>query len=56
MMPKVACTGRFIYIGTPWYEGDDMDDNFREAAAMLSFQADKEKYNVGETVTLTIPE
>ena len=49
------CTGGFIYIGTPWYEGDDMDDNFREAAAMLSFQADKEKYNVGETVTLTIP-
>lgn len=49
------CTGGFIYIGTPWYEGDDEDDSFREAAAMLSFQADKEKYNVGENVTLTIP-
>lgn len=49
------CTGGYVYIGTPWYEGDEMDDSFREAAAMLSFRADKEKYNVGESVTLTIP-
>jgi hypothetical protein len=49
------CTGGYIYLGTPWYEGDDEGDNFREAAAMLSFRADKPKYKVGESVTLTIP-
>ncbi|MCI5080612.1 MAG: MG2 domain-containing protein [Saprospiraceae bacterium] len=45
------CSGDFFYAGYPWY-GDD--DN-RDAAAMLPFTADKEKYNVGETVELRVP-
>ena len=46
------CSGDFFYAGYPWY-GDE--NNYREAAAMLSFTADKEKYEVGETVNLTVP-
>lgn len=46
------CTGDYFYAGYPWY-GDD--EQGREAAAMLRFNADKNKYNVGETVKLTIP-
>ncbi len=47
------CAGDFFNAGSPWYEEDNM--KARSAAAMLPFQADKAKYNVGETVTLTIP-
>ena len=47
------CSGDFFYAGYPWY-GDD-NNNYREAAAMLSFTADKKKYEVGETVELTVP-
>lgn len=46
------CSGDFFYAGYPWYD-DDGDQ--RQAAAMLAFSADKEKYNVGETVQLSIP-
>ncbi len=46
------CSGDYFYAGYPWY-GDD--DNNRKAAAMLNFNANKEKYNVGETVALNIP-
>jgi hypothetical protein len=44
------CSGDYFYAGYP--EGDDQA---RTAAAMLAFKSNKEKYNVGETVTLTIP-
>ncbi len=44
------CSGDYFYAGSP--EGDE---SARSAAAMLSFKSNKEKYNVGETVTLTIP-
>ncbi|MCB9264686.1 MAG: hypothetical protein H6558_06660 [Lewinellaceae bacterium] len=48
------CTGDFFYAGYPWYgEGDDAH---REAAAMLTFTSDKPRYNVGETIKLTLPE
>ena len=46
------CSGSYFYAGYPWYGNDD---NNREAAAMLNFKADKEQYEVGETVQLTIP-
>ncbi len=46
------CSGDFFYAGYPWYGNDN---NNREAAAMLTFSADKKKYEVGETVELTIP-
>lgn len=46
------CAGEYIYVGNPWY-GEE--ENYREVASMLGFKADKEKYRVGETATLTIP-
>ena len=49
------CSGDFFYAGYPWY-GDDDDGSMRKAASMLAFSADKEKYNVGETVNLNLPE
>ncbi|MCB0548139.1 MAG: alpha-2-macroglobulin, partial [Phaeodactylibacter sp.] len=48
------CTGDFFYAGYPWY-GEQNEAN-RQAAAMLTFTSDKEKYNVGEKVKLTLPE
>ncbi len=47
------CSGDFFYAGSPWY--GDQEGN-REAAAMLPFTADKERYDVGEQVTLRLPE
>ncbi|MDR3181177.1 MAG: hypothetical protein LBT61_04530, partial [Prevotellaceae bacterium] len=41
-----------IYIDW-WYYG--RGDNQSESASMLTFSADKEKYNVGENVLITIP-
>lgn len=47
-------TGSTFYIDDyGWQARGDAGDP--SAAAMLSFTADKEKYNVGEKVTLTIP-
>ncbi len=47
-------TGDVVYIDEPgWQSRDNMDDP--TAASMLSFTADKEKYNAGDDVTLTIP-
>ncbi len=48
------CAGDFFYAGYPWW-GDDSNDRHREAAAMLVFKAEKEKYAVGEDVILRIP-
>lgn len=47
-------TGKVIYIDWPNWAQRLQQDNPTEAA-MLSFTADKEKYRVGETATLTIP-
>lgn len=46
------CSGDFFYAGYPWY--DDETSN-RQAAAMLNFVTDKNAYQVGEEVTLSIP-
>ena len=46
------CAGDFFYAGYPWHDDDSQS---RSAAAMLPFSSDKEKYNVGEEVELTIP-
>lgn len=35
--------------------GGEQDERFRDIAAMLSFKTDKETYQVGETVNLSIP-
>ncbi|MEM6698281.1 MAG: MG2 domain-containing protein, partial [Bacteroidota bacterium] len=43
------CSGDFFYAGYPWYDDDGQN---RQAAAMLAFSTDKDKYNVGETVQL----
>ena len=51
------CSGTFFYAGYPWYDDGDEGDNsqMREAAAILAFSAEKEKYNVGEEIKLNIP-
>ena len=51
------CAGTFFYAGYPWYDDDDEGDNsqMREAAAILAFSSEKEKYNVGEEIKLNIP-
>ncbi|KAA9041505.1 hypothetical protein FW778_05655 [Ginsengibacter hankyongi] len=47
-------TGDVVYVDGPdWQSRNNTDDP--TAASMLSFTADKEKYNVGDEVTLTIP-
>ena len=47
-------TGKFVYIDWPGWRGRNNRQD-PTAATMLSFSADKEKYNVNETVNLTIP-
>ena len=46
------CSGDFFYAGYPW---NDEDGQNRDAAAMLSFSSDKDNYNVGDKIELTIP-
>lgn len=48
------CSGDYIYVGNPWFDEGDQTQ-FRAVAAMLSFKADKAKYQVGETATMRIP-
>lgn len=48
------CSGDFFYAGYPWYENGD-NTQARQAAAMIAFASDKEKYTVGETVKITVP-
>lgn len=47
-------TGQVVYFDDPWWQtrGDNSDQS---AAAMLSFTANKEKFDVGEEVSLNIP-
>jgi len=46
------CSGDFFYAGYPW---NDEGGQNRDAAAMLSFSSDKDNYNVGDKIELTIP-
>jgi alpha-2-macroglobulin len=47
-------TGDYFYSGYPWNDSENADLS-RQDAAMLSFKATKEKYNVGEMVEINIP-
>lgn len=47
-------TGQFIYMDWPGWRGRNKDSNAQNAT-MLTFSADKEKYNVDETATIYIP-
>jgi len=46
-------TGRTAYFYRDWWKRDNSSDP--EAAKMLVFSADKDKYNVGETARITFP-
>lgn len=46
-------SGKIVYIDWPGWAGRAQNDS--EAAAMLSFSTDKEKYEAGEEVTLSFP-
>ncbi|PCH75639.1 MAG: hypothetical protein COB98_08680, partial [Flavobacteriaceae bacterium] len=46
-------TGRTAYFYKNWWQKTSSKD--KEAAKMLVFTADKEKYDVGETATITFP-
>ena len=46
--------GKIVYIDWPGWAGRPMRDN-PEAASMLTFNSDKEKYQVGETAEIIIP-
>ncbi|TXB62686.1 alpha-2-macroglobulin family protein [Phaeodactylibacter luteus] len=48
------CAGDFFYAGYPWY-GDE-GEGYREEAAMISFTSDKKQYEVGQTITLNLPD
>ena len=47
-------TGQVVYFDDPWWQTRGNADD-PSAAAMLSFTSGKEKYNVGEDITLQIP-
>ncbi|MEO6329512.1 MAG: MG2 domain-containing protein [Ginsengibacter sp.] len=47
-------TGQVIYLEDPYWQSRQNTDD-PTAASMLSFTSDKEKYNVGDEVSLTIP-
>lgn len=47
-------TGQVVYLDNPYWSSRS-DGSGTTAATMLTFTSDKEKYNVGEDVKLTIP-
>lgn len=47
-------TSTIVYVDWPGWAGRSTD-NQRDGAQMLTFTAEKEKYNVGEDITLNIP-
>ncbi|MBX2821061.1 MAG: hypothetical protein KTR29_15305 [Rhodothermaceae bacterium] len=52
--PGGHCSGQIVYIRPPYWW--DRNNNTQPGGeTMLTFTADKESYNVGETVTLNIP-
>lgn len=48
------CTGKVVYIDWPGWAGRSRGEN-TDGASMLTFAPDKEKYNVGEEVTVNVP-
>ncbi|WP_153796133.1 alpha-2-macroglobulin family protein [Foetidibacter luteolus] len=48
-------TGKTFFADDDSWRSRSGEDNDRSAVAMLSFTADKDKYNVGDEVKLTIP-
>ncbi|HWB65032.1 MAG TPA: MG2 domain-containing protein, partial [Chitinophagales bacterium] len=48
-------TGKVFYMDWPGWAGRAQRDQGGNTATMLTFAADKDKYNVGEQATLTIP-
>jgi alpha-2-macroglobulin len=49
------CTGKIIYVDEPGWYSRSRDENNRGGATMLSFSTNKEIYNIGEKINLTIP-
>lgn len=49
------CTGKTVYIDWPSWAGRAQDQS-GPAASVLVFTADKERYTVGETATIQLPE
>lgn len=47
-------TGDAFYVDNPWWQSRAGNDE-QSAASMLSFTSNKEKYNVGDEISLTIP-
>eukprot|EP00903_Cladosiphon_okamuranus_P000129 g129.t1 len=45
------CSSGYVYAGSPWYN----EGTFSEEASMLTFQANKDDYAVGEDITITFP-
>ena len=45
------CSSGYVYAGSPWYS----EGTFSEEASMLTFQSDRQNYDVGEDVTITFP-
>lgn len=52
--PGGHSTGKTVYIDWPGWAGRAQDEN-SGGASMLSFSADKEKYSVGEDISVSIP-
>ena len=52
--PGGHCSGKIVYIDWPGWAGKPKDKQ-PGGESMLTFSADKESYNVGETVTLSMP-
>lgn len=48
-------TGSAFYIDDPYWQSRSGGDDNQTAASMLVFKSGKEKYNVGDEVSLTIP-
>ena len=48
------CSGQTVYVDQPGYYGRNSRED-KGAATQLTFSAEKAKYNVGETISLTIP-
>lgn len=49
------CAGDFFYAGYPWYGDDGNSIAQKQEAAMMSFSSSKEKYEVGEDISITVP-
>ena len=49
------CSGDYFYAGYPWYGDEGNSIAQRQEAAMMTFSASKEKYNVGDNIEITVP-